>query len=427
MVVPCRDGSHVWKMMLEYRDDIENQIIWQPRMGSSLFWFDNWTGLGALYFITPHDVYCDESVHNVYEVVQEGALDENRLMDILPHDLALHVIENVKPPVLHDDLDRPFWMLEARGNFTIKYSWEYFRRRRDSSIAYKNMWAKGLPFKIAFFMWKIWKGKLPLDDTFRRMGYFMSSRCWCCLNPDEETLAHVFYRSYAAYTALPSIILWELWKRRNRYKHGEVVSISIVIYQVSSTFQALVKVRKPSLQNVPHKLPDLLHILEVYTLRLKVTLVLWDLPTQGWININTDGASRGKPSSNSIGFVLRDEEGDVSYYTEGIEILCAAWYIHILVQTDSMLLKNVVEGTWIAPWAVVAYVEEIKGIMDRCNVRVSHIMREGNKLADYLANYALDNSYIKAHSFDQLEARGRRIMNSDKLQCPYLRIKVARS
>lgn len=47
----------------------------------------------------------------------------------------------------------------------------------DSSIAYKNIWAKGLPFKIAFFMWKILKGKLPLDDTFWRMGYCISSRC----------------------------------------------------------------------------------------------------------------------------------------------------------------------------------------------------------------------------------------------------------
>lgn len=74
-----------------------------------------------------------------------------------------------------------------------------------------------------------------------------------------------------------------------------------------------------------------------------------------------------------------------------------------------MLLKNIVEGTWIAPWAVVAYVEEIKGIMERCNVRVSHSMGEGNKLVDYLANYALDNGYIKAHSFDKLEAQDRRL------------------
>lgn len=62
-----------------------------------------------------------------------------------------------------------------------------------------------------------------------------------------------------------------------------------------------------------------------------------------------------------------------------------------------MLMKNVVEGTRIAPWAVVAYVEEIKGIIERCNVRVSHIMREGNKLTDYLASYSVDNGCIEAH------------------------------
>lgn len=42
-------------------------------MELSLFWFDYWTGLGALYFITPPEFYCDEYVHNVYDVVNEGA------------------------------------------------------------------------------------------------------------------------------------------------------------------------------------------------------------------------------------------------------------------------------------------------------------------------------------------------------------------
>ncbi|XP_070042666.1 uncharacterized protein [Nicotiana tomentosiformis] len=169
-------------------------------MGSSLFWFVNWTGLGALYFITPQDFYCDEVIHNVYDVVEEGEWDEDMLMDILTHDLTLHIIENIKPPVMHDELDRPYWMLEARGKFTVKYAWEYTRRRRDPRIAFKNMWVKGLHFKTAFFTWKVWKARLPLDDHFRRWGYFMPSRCWCYRNPDEETLAHVFYRSYATHT-----------------------------------------------------------------------------------------------------------------------------------------------------------------------------------------------------------------------------------
>lgn len=54
---------------------------------------------------------------------------------------------------------------------------------------------KGVPSKISFFMWRLWKAKLPLDDWFLRLGYFRTSRCWCCRHPKEETLSHVFLTS----------------------------------------------------------------------------------------------------------------------------------------------------------------------------------------------------------------------------------------
>lgn len=68
LVVPWRHGSHVWRKMLELRDLVEHHILYQPRMGSSLFWFDNLIELGALYFVTPPDFFCDESIHNIYDV-----------------------------------------------------------------------------------------------------------------------------------------------------------------------------------------------------------------------------------------------------------------------------------------------------------------------------------------------------------------------
>lgn len=46
---------------------------------------------------------------------------------------------------------------------------------------------------------------------------------------------------------------------------------------------------------------------------LKITKVIWEYPTPGWIKVNTDGASRGNLGRSLIGFVLRDEEGDVIY------------------------------------------------------------------------------------------------------------------
>lgn len=58
--------------MLEFRDIIEHQIAWHPKMGSSLFWFENWTGLGDLYLLVPLNFGVDESIHNVYEVVEYG-------------------------------------------------------------------------------------------------------------------------------------------------------------------------------------------------------------------------------------------------------------------------------------------------------------------------------------------------------------------
>ncbi|XP_019242354.1 PREDICTED: uncharacterized protein LOC109222448, partial [Nicotiana attenuata] len=179
----------------------------------------------------------------------------------------------------------------------------------------------------------------------------MPSKCWCCAAPKEESLVHLFYTSKSAETvwryflpragisvqgltlhqaitrcwtvpvvsrlkpvmqALPSCIVWELWKRRNSLKHGEGVSVSRVIYQVSTHIQHLVQMRKPNIQ-VPHRWSNLLTMMENYTPRLKYEKVLWEFPMEGWIKVNTDGASRGNPGRSSIGFCLRDASGDVKY------------------------------------------------------------------------------------------------------------------
>ncbi|XP_075097918.1 uncharacterized protein LOC142175239 [Nicotiana tabacum] len=184
--------------------------------------------------------------------------------------------------------------------------------------------------------------------------------------------------------------------------------------------------------------------MELYTQKLKVTKVLWEFSSPGWIKVNTDGASRENSRRSSIGFALTDEEGDIRFACgkvihdttnneeEALAILEALkyyegqGYIHIMMQTNSLLLKNAIEGSWAVPWAIVEHIEEIASIMERCNVKFSHIMREGNCLADHLANYALDMGDIGAHYFSKLDSQGRRIVNNENLQCPYLRVKVAR-
>ncbi|XP_075082707.1 uncharacterized protein LOC142166891 [Nicotiana tabacum] len=226
--------------------------------------------------------------------------------------------------------------------------------------------------------------------------------------------------------------------------HGERVTISRVIFQVSSTTQYLVRFRKHSIQRVPHRWTDVLHMMENYTPKLKIVKVLWEFPMIGWIKINTDGASTGNPGRSSIGFCIKDELGDVIYacgktiqettntVAEALAILEALRYAaqhnfnYIWLQTVSMLLNNVIEGCWKPPWLIVDHVEEIGRLLERCTCKVSHIYREGNKLADHLANYAIENGTFESHGYRLLDTQGRRIVNGDKLQCPYLRVKVAR-
>ncbi|XP_070048893.1 uncharacterized protein [Nicotiana tomentosiformis] len=367
-----------------------------------------WKGLGALYFIVPPDFVINDPINNVYEMVQDGVWDLDRLMEVLPEDYAVHIMENIKPPVPTKILDKPYWKLETRGELSVKSAWEYLRRRNEPALAYSKIWVKGLPFKISFFLWKVWKAKLPLDDWMRRLGYFMPSKCWCCAQPDQESLLHIFFTSAAA-------------------------------------TRSLVKLRKPAMQNVPHKWPDLIRKMEQYTPDLKVTKVIWECPIEGWIKVNTDGASRGNSERSSIGFVVRDEEGDVIYVlgkeiphatnneAEALAIVDALKYCveqgftQIILQNDSMLMKNVLKGKWVTPWNISEYMEESRNIMEGFNVRISHIVREGNNLVDHLANYALDIGDIEASCFAQLDSLGRKIMNSDKSQCPYMRVKAARN
>ncbi|XP_075074578.1 uncharacterized protein LOC142162156 [Nicotiana tabacum] len=352
IVTPWRYGSHIWKKMLECRDLIEHQILWKLKMRSSLFWFDNWTGLGSLYFVVPQEFFGDENINNVNDVVNEGQWIEEQLRELLPGDLASHILDNIQCPEISDECDKPIWSLDTRGQFTVKTAWEYLRRRKDPAIIYSNMWVQGLPWKISFFMWKLWKRKLPLDDTIRRMRYSMPPKCWCCAVPNEKTLNHVFYHLYTAsrvwsyffsyaglsleglslhqaivkcwtlkviprlkqiFLALPSIIVWELWKMRNISKHGEPVSTNRVVFQICTTIQSLIKVRKPGVAHVPYRWPDILKMMENYTPKLKFNKVLWKFSMQGWMKINTNGASRGNPWRSSIGFCLRNEHGDLLF------------------------------------------------------------------------------------------------------------------
>ncbi|XP_059295437.1 uncharacterized protein LOC132048767 [Lycium ferocissimum] len=431
VLVPWKQGSLLWRKMLEARDHMDHHIWWQLRMGSSLFWFDNWTGAGPLYFLTSPDFYCNEDIQN------RGCTGYT------------------------------LGVLESNEELTVKSAWDLVRSRGQKQEVYNKIWVKGLPFKIAFTMWRVWHLKVPLDDVVKSWVYNLPSKCLCCpTDPKEETVPHIFLRceiaqtlwTYFSHAAVlnivgmqlhqvimtwwtidiisrmkaictmrrPSIIIWQLWKKRNGDKHKNKVSNARVLYQASADIQKLVKIRKPGIKNVPLKWPDILRILEQFKPKLQVTQV--------W----------GNPGRSSYAFCVRDSLGDLVYArakeigeatnteSEAIALLEAAkFYLSkhmysFILETDSMMMKKIVDREWRPPWNIAYVVEELLEIIDNAEVEVLHIMREGNQLADHLDNVALDFGEVTANGFAELDTKGRKILNSDKLICPYLRIRTKR-
>ncbi|XP_060187285.1 uncharacterized protein LOC132616711 [Lycium barbarum] len=226
-------------------------------------------------------------------------------------------------------------------------------------------------------------------------------------------------------------------------RHEGKVSITKLIYQVMHTLIQFMKVRRRNFRYAPYNWSVIVEALQRYSPKIRVTPVTWRTPDIGWIKVNTDGASRGNSGRSSWAFCVRDERGDViqaqareiedlqstNTEAEALAILQALRYLkdsqwdQIRIETDSLLLKNSIQRTWEIPWQIITMVEEIWRISEEKVVVIEHIYREGNKLVDHLANLALDTGDIQFNSFHDMESHCKRIVNSDKLQLPCLRIR----
>lgn len=91
----ARYGSIVWKKMVEVREWVEHQIWRQIRSGNSSFWYDNWTTLGALYFIIL-EATCTKEIE-VKELADQNGWKRNRLTQLLPQDIVDHICQTIPP------------------------------------------------------------------------------------------------------------------------------------------------------------------------------------------------------------------------------------------------------------------------------------------------------------------------------------------
>jgi len=135
--------------------------------------------------------------------------------------------------------------------------------------------------------------------------------------------------------------------------------------------------------------------------------VIWYPPHTNWLKWNIDGASNGNLKNSACGGILRDHNANFilcfaeplcicsSYQVELCAFMRAVGISHqhqwhnVWIETDSSLVVQASKSSNQVPWRLRNHWNNVKTIIQSFNCIVSHVFREGNQVADSLANHGL--------------------------------------
>ena len=140
------------------------------------------------------------------------------------------------------------------------------------------------------------------------------------------------------------------------------------------------------------------------------TLFPDDAPQNGWVTAHCDGGARGNPGPAGYGAVLQDDAGHVlaelseflghrtnNYAEYGGLLACLQWAIdnrqpRLRVVSDSLLMVKQIQGKFKinSPDLKPLWEEARRRIAQLDRFEITHALRHKNKVADRLANEAMD-------------------------------------
>lgn len=76
--------------------------------------------------------------------------------------------------------------------FIVKSAWEILRNSGNPHECFKKIWENGLPFKVSFFVWRIFEKRIPIGEFWVGISVVDIVLCCCCDQMMEETYHHLF-------------------------------------------------------------------------------------------------------------------------------------------------------------------------------------------------------------------------------------------
>jgi ribonuclease HI len=448
----------------------ESLICWNLGRGDISFWFDVWykgIQLGALANseAVDHKLTVRDALQNPDLWANNMYMHQNTICNILS--MQDHIA---------DKDDRPVWKPASSGAFSAKDAWNTVRRHGILFPAAAFLWSSYTPVKWSFTTWRAWMNRMPVDDLMQSRGVALVSKCHCCIAPQIETLDHVFASSQIAsqvwkyfgsifpqdsvhatinvyymqqwhspgHKLISSFILCnvfgELWVNRNLGKfearlgfhHKIIAGIRANIHAVFSSYKKftgrdVMLLSKFDLQPACFT--------SVSSIR-----VVWSPPSQGRMKLNCDGAAKGNPGISAAGCVLRDHEGNVVWAlakflgmkTNMVAEVSALFYGLVQctqqqqgsvdIELDSKMLVDMLLHKASVPWQCAHMIHQIQVMLQGMDFSIRHVYREGNRVADCLANVACHAGFsFQVYDSFSIPFACKVLLRHDKLGVPVLR------
>lgn len=177
------------------------------------------------------------------------------------------------------------------------------------------------------------------------------------------------YTLQVAFSIIPIVIIWFLWKRRNTISHDGAYQERKIFWEINDTIIKFFKVRF-HIQVSGREWSKIVDDLQYIKIHNSFKLIKWKPPELGWLKGNIDGPSKGNPSPTSIAFCIRDHYGDLvvaqgnrikditSLEVEAMAILECLKYCtmnsisQIIVKSDSWVMLQMLNIVWEVPWNI---------------------------------------------------------------------------
>ncbi|KAK9930542.1 hypothetical protein M0R45_027578 [Rubus argutus] len=449
---PCNyyKRSSIWPGLRPLFVDIKNGSQWIVGSGSKIdFWHHNWLGstITDLLNISP------SVAKSLQTKLSSFIINGNWVCPIDLQALCAPIWNDVVRTTLPCKVgldDRLIWKSAKDGNLTVALAYDLKHTRLPRVPWARFVWHPSFRPRNSIILWKYLHRRLLTNDVLQRRGFQLSSVC-SLSHHGVETSHHLFFNcSFAAaiwwnllnmfqvnslftdlysffsypighgFCSQLSVIWWgmigagfyAIWHARNALRfQNSILSASALLHSIRLQLQEINLLSKGTMKNSVDDLCILrrIGILGRPSKAPKIIEVIWQSPSVFQVKINTDGAARGSPGLAGFGGIFRDHLGRVlgcfagslgTAYALEAELHAVVHAIHLAslkgwtslwIESDSTLVIHFLSSiNNKVPWRYSTIWFNCRALLASMSVKISHVYREGNQVADCLANFGVD-------------------------------------